>query len=56
MKERSLWAALVSVAVLIAIIWVGVFGAASDCRETGGVPVRGVFGIECIQQCEKGGK
>ena len=40
--------AIALIAAFAAIALLGLYVQWSDCKDAGGLPVRGVFGLECI--------
>jgi hypothetical protein len=53
MTERLMWLLCGLLAAFAAVALGGAWATASDCRAAGGTPVRGLFGVECIQHCAK---
>ena len=47
--ERLQKLALAVIALIVVICMIGAYSTYSKCKADGGIPVRGLFGLECIK-------
>ena len=55
MSDRLLWIVFGLAVAVLAVVLAGSWSTAADCRAAGGIPVRGMTGIECIRDCAREG-